>query len=396
LDPCSDTYSQHAIFAPLLRKIVVKYQKPSIETIRPLKAPNTKKAAKQRPAVETLRASEARYHSLFEFVRDGVLIADNDGYFLDANTHMCELLGYTLEELIGMRASSIIARGEKRRVKPALKKIRANSYYKVRWQLLRKDSSTFDAEVSVIVVPDGTLLALTRDITDRKRTEKDLLNAEHRLRALVDRLHNVREEEARRISRELHDDLGQHLTALNMEFDNLENNLTRVTPDQRGQIARMHLGVDHMIEVVQQISGELRLAQLDVLGLSAAVDWQVKDFSRRSSIECTIIRLDEVKRLPDSHNTALFRILQEGLTNIARHSGATEVRISLEAQKNQTVLKLSDNGRGITQAEMSDHRSIGLIGMRERARLIGGDVAIKARVGEGTNLIVRIPLTANT
>jgi PAS domain S-box-containing protein len=359
-----------------------------------LKVTPEEKVEKRGRRSGTLKACEARYHSLFEFVRDGVVIADDKGYYLDANAQMCELLGYTRSELIGMHATAVVARAEKRHVKSAIKMIRENYDYRRKWQLRRKNGSVFEAEVSAIMMPDGNLLALTRDITDLKKAEKDLYSAEKQLHALVSRMHNLREEEARRISRELHDDLGQHLTALNMEFDNLEFTMTGVTPDQKDQIARMHMGVDHMIEVVQQISGELRLAQLDVLGLSAAVDWQSKDFSKRSGIKCTIVRLDEIKRLPDSHNTALFRILQEGLTNVARHSGATEVKISLEAQTDQTVLKINDNGRGITELEMNDHRSIGLIGMRERALLIGGDVAITARIGKGTNLTARIPLAS--
>ena len=212
------------------------------------------------------------------------------------------------------------------------------------------------------------------------------------LRALVGRLHTAREEEAKRIARELHDDLGQQLTALNMELADLEMKLPGAAPTQRSQIARMHTIVDHTIQIVQKIAGELRLAQLDVLGLTAAIDWQLKEFYRRSAIPSRITRLDEVANLSDAQSTAVFRILQETLTNIVRHAGATVVEVSLQAEPDQLTLKVHDNGRGISAAELNDQKSIGLLGMRERAQLVGGDVTITGGAGVGTTVLIRIPL----
>jgi signal transduction histidine kinase len=142
---------------------------------------------------------------------------------------------------------------------------------------------------------------------------------------------------------------------------------------------------------VQQITGELRLAQLDVLGLSAAIDWQSREFSGRSGILCRVARLDEVGYLSGDQSIALFRILQEALTNIARHAGASEVEIRLEARADQTALVVRDNGRGITAAETAGQPSIGLIGMRERASLVGGRVVITGSPGAGTTVLVTIP-----
>jgi PAS domain S-box-containing protein len=223
------------------------------------------------------------------------------------------------------------------------------------------------------------------DIEDRKR-------AEQRLHALVGRLNSVREDEAKRIARELHDDLGQKLTALNMELADLEINLVDATPGQRAQIDRMHSVVDHTIEVVQAISSELRLGQLDVLGLTAAIEWQLKEFSRRSAIPCTVTRLDEIMNLSDSQNTAIFRILQEALTNILRHAGATRVDVSLQTEPSQLTLRVHDNGRGIAAAELNDRKAIGLLGMRERAQSVGGGVTITGGADIGTTVLVTIPL----
>ncbi|MDB6093207.1 MAG: domain S-box-containing protein [Verrucomicrobia bacterium] len=230
------------------------------------------------------------------------------------------------------------------------------------------------------------------DIEDRKKAVEALRLSEQQLLALVDRLNTVREDEAKRIARELHDVLGQKLTALSMELTDLETKLADATPNQRAQIAQMNAVVDDTIEVVQELSSELRLGQLDVLGLTAAIEWQLKEFSQRSKIPCKVTRLDEITHLSDAHNTAVFRILQEALTNIVRHAGAKEVEINLQAGPSQLVLRVHDNGRGITMAELTDRKAIGLLGMRERAQIVGGAVTITGGTGRGTTVVVTVPL----
>lgn len=226
----------------------------------------------------------------------------------------------------------------------------------------------------------------------RQQAEGELRIAEGQLHALVNRLHTVREEEAKRIARELHDDLGQKLTVLNMELTNLGGSFPDAPVNHQQQIERMHGVVDETIEVVQRISGELRLGQLDMLGLTSAIDWHLKEFARRSGIPCRITRLDETQNLPDAKSTAVFRILQEALTNIARHAGASEILVGLHAESNELTLMVHDNGRGITASELSDRKSFGLLGMRERALIVGGTITISGDPGAGTTVFVRIPL----
>ena len=345
----------------------------------------------RRRAQAERQASEARYRTLFNYAPDGILIADPKSYYLDVNESICRMLGYTRDELIGLHASDIVAPVEYPRIGEAINAIKDHSHYRQEWVFRRKDTSTFLAEVIATAMPDGNLLAMIRDITKRQQAEETLRVAEQQLHALVGRMNTVREEEAKRIARELHDDLGQHLTALNMELADLELKLVDCTAKQREQFARMRAGVDHTIEVVQKISGELRLGQLDVLGLTAAIDWQVREFSTRSGLNCRIGRLDEVTGLSDAQSTALFRILQETLTNIVRHAGATVVEVSLATEPARVTLCVRDNGRGITPAEISDQKAIGLLGMRERAQLVGGDVTITGSAGEGTTVLVHIP-----
>jgi len=225
-----------------------------------------------------------------------------------------------------------------------------------------------------------------------RQTAETLRVSEQQLHALVEQLHHVREEEAKRIARELHDDLGQRLTALNMELANLEGNLPGATPAQRAQIDRMRSVVDRTIETVQSISSGLRLGQLDTLGLTAAIEWHLDEFSRHSGIACRVASLDEITGLSDAQSTAVFRILQETLTNVARHAGATEVEVALRGARDRVTLWLRDNGRGITAAEWSDRTAIGLLGMRERAQSVGGELTVSGEPGAGTTVLVTIPV----
>jgi signal transduction histidine kinase len=233
------------------------------------------------------------------------------------------------------------------------------------------------------------------EIEDRKEAEAALRRSKQQLHELVGRLNTVREEEAKRIARELHDDLGQKLTAVNMGLAELDRKLVDATPGQREQIDWMHDTVDQTIEAVQNLSSELRLGQLDILGLTAAIDWQLKEFTRHSGIPCVVTRLDEITNLPDAHRTAMFRILQEALTNIVRHAGATRVDVSLSEENNRVELHIRDNGRGVTAKDLNDRRAIGLLGMHERAEGVGGTVTITGHVNAGTKVLVVVPLDSS-
>jgi PAS domain S-box-containing protein len=259
----------------------------------------------------------------------------------------------------------------------------------------RKDGTALPVEVSLRRVEiDGRAqwLSVVRDISERKRAEMALRESERQLHSLINRLHTVREDEAKRIARELHDDLGQKLTVLNMELADLERKLPQATVVQLKQIERMRGEIDHIVGTVQKISGDLRLGQLDILGLTAAIEWHLQEFARQAGISCRIAVLDEAHNLSDVQRTTIFRILQEALTNVARHAGATEVVVSLEVSGDDLALTVNDDGRGITAAQLGDRNSIGLLGMRERALLVGGEAAILPRKGGGTTVLVRIPL----
>ncbi len=234
-----------------------------------------------------------------------------------------------------------------------------------------------------------------QDITQRTEREGKLKVADAQLHSLVARLNTVREEEAKRIARELHDELGQYLTLLKIELDQLQTSSPTDNSEHQAHIVRMHTAVDHTIRTVQTISADLRLGQLDLLGLASAINWQLGEFARHFSMITKVIRLDEVN-LSEQRSTAMFRILQEALTNVVRHARATEVEVSLTTEEAHAVLAVGDNGRGITAAELADPQAIGLLGMHERAELVGGTTTVARGRNGGTSITVRMPLTVGT
>lgn len=238
--------------------------------------------------------------------------------------------------------------------------------------------------------------ALEQREADRTRAEEERERSLRQLRALSARLQAVREEERIQIAREVHDELGQALTGLKMDLSWLAR---RLPQDQQPLLQRAHsmLGlVDSTIHTVREISTRLRPGVLDHLGLAAAIEWQVQDFEARTGIRCRFTSGLEEIPLDRDRSTAMFRILQETLTNVTRHAGATSVAIRLEEIAGSAILEVQDNGRGITESEVSDRKSLGLLGIRERTLVLGGGVQISGIQGKGTTVRVRIPIGEST
>ena len=240
-------------------------------------------------------------------------------------------------------------------------------------------------------------LVLERRLAELEHSQEALSTSRQQLRALAADLQAVREEDRTHLAREIHDVLAQDLTLLKLDVAWLDRRLAQpLEAIPRATIQEKLDGMtnlaDKAIQSVQRIATELRPAVLDSLGLSAAVEWQMKDFAARSGIQCETSVPDRIFDLGREPSTALFRILQESLTNVARHAAATTVETSLRWQPGQIVLRVRDNGRGIPTAKLEDPRSVGLEGMRERALLLGGQCDISGRPGEGTTIEVRLPL----
>jgi signal transduction histidine kinase len=264
---------------------------------------------------------------------------------------------------------------------------------------IRKEGDEFPVDIvlSPVQTPEGRLvIAIVRDITERRIREEELRQSKEQLRALAARLQDVREVEHTHIAREIHDNFGQVLTCLKLDLGWMEKQLGRFGTEPATLLSRitsMIQLIDVMVKDVRRISAELRPNLLDDLGLMAAIAWQSLEFQRRSGIVCEAMVPREEIALSERAATAVYRIYLEILTNVARHSGATEVRVNVDRRDGELVLHVNDNGRGITESEVSDRRSLGLLGMRERAAVFGGDVHIAGSTGKGTTVSVTVPLS---
>jgi signal transduction histidine kinase len=226
------------------------------------------------------------------------------------------------------------------------------------------------------------------DVTERR--DREATESRETLRALTHRLQTVREDEARRIAQELHDELGQQLTVLKMEVESIRRRIDsgRAVDEPLEEMNEM---IDEAIHAVRRISSELRPGVLDRLGLTAALEWLLREFERRSSVH-TELRATAVGPVDSDTATTLFRITQEALTNVARHSRATSVVAELSEAGGRIVLRIRDDGAGFDAAR-AGRTSLGLIGMKERVVRLGGTFEIFSAPGSGTELVATVPNT---
>jgi signal transduction histidine kinase len=234
-------------------------------------------------------------------------------------------------------------------------------------------------------------MAIVEDITERKQAEHERQRSLDQLRALAGRLQGIREEERKRVAREVHDELGQALTAIKIDLAALVRELLREQKQTPKRIEGIMKLVDETIQSVRRISTELRPGILDDLGLVAAVEWAAEEFQTRTGTKCHVSMPDSDIAMNPERATALFRIFQETLTNVARHANATEVNVRLVQENGDLCLEVHDNGKGIDEKQLSAGQSLGILGMRERVLLLGGELIICGAPGQGTTVRVRIP-----
>ena len=246
-------------------------------------------------------------------------------------------------------------------------------------------------DITIATFPVGAIIT-SQDTTERKKTEEELKRSQTQLRNLTAHLQSVREEERTLIAREMHDELGQALTAMKMDLSWLDKRLPKDQKPLFEKTKSMSKLADATLQTVKKISGELRPGLLDDLGLPAAIEWQAEEFHTRTGTKCEITVDPEDIILDKDRSTAIFRIFQETLTNVARHAKATKVKVSLKEKAGKIELKVRDNGKGITEEQVSNPTSFGLIGIRERTYYLGGNVVIKGLKDKGTTLTIRIPL----
>jgi GAF domain-containing protein/CheY-like chemotaxis protein/two-component sensor histidine kinase len=234
--------------------------------------------------------------------------------------------------------------------------------------------------------------ALQREIGERQLKEAELKFSYEQLRDLAGRLQSAREEERRRVARELHDELGGLLTGLKMDVAQIRRGGRELQPATRERLEALSSAIDSLIGLVRRIATDLRPGILDDLGLLAAIEWQVEDFSKRSGVACSLSLPPEDPMLEPECATAVFRVLQESLTNVARHAQASRVEIALEQVDGHLTLRVRDDGRGFSLGEASRHGSLGLAGMRERVYAYSGQLTISSQPGQGTVIEMKLPV----
>ena len=349
-----------------------------------------------------LKESEQWLVTLLRSIGDAVIATDETGAITFMNPIAEKLIGcnskqalgkdlakvfQTLDEetneLIDNPARILLNRGSSTIVS---KECTLLSHHDKRTPIVFKATPMANAKKSIL----GVVLVF-RDITESKRAEEAIRKAEEQQRLLSERLVRMQEEERLRIAHELHDDLGQSLTALRMDVTWVQNVL-KEEMELHNRLRQMVDISDNLIDAVRNISYELRPSVLDDLGLVNAIESYAHQFEVRSRIPCMVDlgRLD----VPIGKDVALaaYRIIQETLTNVARHSQAEEVSIQLQQTGNVLVLEINDNGKGFNPEVLSTKNSIGLLGMKARARMVGGHLEIKSKESKGTQIIARFPL----
>jgi len=329
---------------------------------------------------------------------DIIFVHDLDGNILWVNRAAQQILGYSQEEALRMNITQVVPAEYLVRVREAIERaVNGITQPAMTVPVIAKDGSVRLINVSGQVrFQDGKPVAVQgigRDITDCTQEER---RKHDQLRSLAAGIEAAREGERKRIAREIHDELGQRLTVLDMSLSSLRSEVSKVLPADEAaifdRIQSMQQVIETTIEWVGRIAVELRPSILDNLGLTAAIQWQAQEFQTRTGIKCIFARLPKEVSLDAERSTAVFRIFQELLTNVARHAGATAVRIKLENAGRDLVLQVRDDGKGISEEAIISSDSLGLLGIRERAEWLGGTVDIRGVAGTGTTVTLEIPM----
>lgn len=375
-----------------------------METVMPIKfngrraiLGNSMDITERKEAGRRLEELEALESSILDAIPQAVL-GLHERRINFANHAVKIIFGWHREELIG-KSIRMIYRNEDEADKIGdifYSTLERQRTYETEYPCLCKDGREIICRMKASRIGEKLrekrIVVTFEDITEQKKAQEELERSRQELRNLSVHLQSVREEESARVARKIHDELGQSLTALQMDLSWLDNRLPADNQDIREKTRSMSKLVDETIDSVHKLTLELRPSMLDDLGLPAAIEWQAGDFQKRSGIRCQVnIRCDN-DLVDKDLATAVFRIFQETLTNIVRHAKATNCRVSLTKNEKELCLEVADNGIGITQWQVDDSRSFGMIGMRERAHLWGGTVHVRNAKPSGTVVRVMIPL----
>jgi PAS domain S-box-containing protein len=357
--------------------------------------------AEHQRTAEALQVSEERYRRLVETMNEGLAVQDEKGVLTYVNDKLCDMVGYGRDEVIGRPAAEFFTAQGRQVYAEQMVRRRSGHEEPYEATLARKDGQEVHTVISprALLGEDGRMkgsFALVMDITERKRAEEALRESEEQLRRLSYEILTIQETERRRISRELHDQLGQDLTLAKLMLRSVEKALPNDWEAARDECEDLLEFIDQVIENVRRLSRDLSPAILEDVGLSAALQWLTETFAENTGLR---VRSDiaHIDHLVSKHaHIMLYRVLQEALTNIAKHAGAQNVHVEIRADDDRVYFSVEDDGEGIeserTGARDGTQQGLGITIMDERVRFLGGALDIESSPGKGTRVSFTMPL----
>ncbi len=349
----------------------------------------------------SLRESEFMFRKVTENQIIGVAWASPEGKILNSNDAFCRMLGQSPKQIKGKHFKDFTHPDDLKKEYELVEKISKGEidYYQIEKRYKMRNGSYRWVELNLSAYRNNTgdvefFVGIVQNIDERKHAQQELEKSETQLRELSSHLQKVREEERTNIAREIHDVLGHQLASLKMETTLLKNKLTIDNKFATDKINRINVIIDDTVKTVREISSQLRPGILDDLGLVDAIEWQSTEFEKRTGIKSRFSFNSDDRVFEKNLATAIFRVFQESLTNIVRHAKATLVKTTFEANDLGIMLTIQDNGDGFDEEEVKEKKTLGLIGMKERATMFGGNFRIESSKKAGTLVTVEIPYNA--
>jgi len=356
----------------------------------------------ERKKVENdLKESEERYRILVENAAEALVVFDMEKRkFVSVSESAAKLFKLSKEKLLNFGPIELSPEFQPDGTLSSVSGIEklndavAGNKPAFEWTHCDADGNLIPCEVRLVRLPSENKILIRGsiiDITERKKAQLELEQSYESIRYLTDHLQNIREQERIHIAREIHDELGQQLTVLKMDISWLNKKIAPVDNAVKQKLKSLTEMLNGTVKTVRRISSELRPSLLDDLGLVAAMEWQLKEFEERFGIKAIFVADETEIELPDSIKTGFFRIFQESLTNIARHANAKHVSASLKSSDQEIILCIEDDGKGFDNKKIEGKRTLGILGMKERTLMMGGEYSINSIPGRGTTVLVVIP-----
>ena len=351
---------------------------------------------KRKLSEEAVHKSEEKFYKTFHNSPDAITITrTSDGSFIDVNESFYRISGYVEEEVIGRSSVDLnfwVSPEDRARYISILKKEKQVLDFETAFRKKNGELRDFLLAGEVIELNgEPCIIGILRDITERKREEEEIKRSRVELHLLSTHLQDVREEERKSLAREMHDEIGQILTSIKMNLSFLRRQVEAgekkiKIKELDKEIQSMSEMVDHAVVRVRKIITELRPELLDKLGLIPALEWFIEEFAKETKIKCEYKFKVQNLGINQHKKLAVFRIVQETLTNVARHANATKVKVSIKKTNHEIIVEIKDNGVGISDEKRKGENSFGLLGMRERATITGGTLEISGAEGKGTTV----------